>query len=324
MSTMHAAGVARSRPRVAVTPADHVYVDRVVDPTQVDLVAPPADALVAWLAGRTEPVDVLHLHLGLVLIDDLTSVQAAARALRLPVVVTLHHHPDPGDRGRGLGELCREAAAVVVHDAADAGVVRQRWQVEAYVQPHPHVAGLAEIEAAAARVRHPPWRVGIASSAAEDHRAARTALVRAQRDRDDVVVSEGMAVDDPGHVAAVRWMQEQDAIVLAGPTARRAWVELARDLGVAVVAPTAAAVVEQGVVATYSTHGQIPLEEEMARAIIRVCDRLPAQPADAGERLEECNRVREAHTALYRAVTAAAGTSTTDEEHHDAQQQRTW
>lgn len=326
MSSTLTAEAARPRPHVAVAPADHVYVDRVVDRDEVDLSAAPTIDLVDWLARGAGAPDVLHLHIGLARIDDLASVRTAARALRLPVVVTLHHHPDLGHDESAIGDLCREAASVIVHDTADAGVLRQRWDIDAYVQPHPHVAPIPAIAAATTRVRRPPWRIGIAPSGAEQHTpVVRTALARVLQTRDDVVaVAQGMHVQDPGHVAAVEWTRTLDALVLTGTIARRAWVELARDLGVAVVAPTAPAVVEPGLVVTYSAHGRLPLEAEVARAISRACDLLPATPIDPATRLEECRRVRDSHTALYRAVSAATGTSATNEDHNDRQDQRNW
>lgn len=326
MSSTITAAAARPRPHVAVAPADHVYVDRVLDRDEVELSEAPTADLVEWLAHGAGATQVLHLHIGLATIDDLASVRTAARALRLPVVVTLHHHPDLGHHDSAIGDLCQEAAAVIVHDAADAGVLRQRWGVDAYVQPHPHVATVAAIAAATARPRQPPWRIGVAPGATPDEtRLARAALARIVQARDDVVaVADGVPVEDPGHVAAVAWSETLDVLLLSGPTTRRAWIELARDLGVAVVAPTAPAVVEPGLVGTYSAHGQLPPEAEIARAVSRVCDRLPAVPVDPATRIDECRRVRAAHTALYRAVSAAAGTSVTNEDHNDRQDRRTW
>lgn len=148
--------------RVLPVPADHGYVDHLLDDRVpgVELVRPadgghPSPALDAgWIAASAGDFDVLHVHFGFEgrTPDQLRALVAAVRSAGRRLVLTVHDLENPHFReqygyARLLDVLVPAADAVVTLTPGAAAEVQRRWGRPAEVVPHPHVAPLEEIGA---------------------------------------------------------------------------------------------------------------------------------------------------------------------------------
>lgn len=144
---------------VASAPAGHPYVARVAadpgvsvlpDPPiagrPADVWWPPAVLDPVWIDQHRQAADLLHIHFGTESFPPghLTAVIDAAHAAGWPVVFTAHdlEHPQLGDQAAyalQLEELLRGVDSVVTLTDGAAAVIRERWNREAVVLPHPSV-----------------------------------------------------------------------------------------------------------------------------------------------------------------------------------------
>ncbi|SDE52715.1 hypothetical protein SAMN05660485_00961 [Blastococcus fimeti] len=146
--------------RVLPVPADHGYVDHLLDDRVpgVVLVRPPdgghpSPALDAgWVTASAGTFDVLHVHFGFEgrTPEQLGALVAAVRGAGRGLVLTVHDLENPHFReqdgyDRLLDVLVPAADAVVTLTPGAATEVGRRWGRAAEVVPHPHVAPLSEI-----------------------------------------------------------------------------------------------------------------------------------------------------------------------------------
>lgn len=150
-----------TRMRIAAVPAHHPYVRRVTCAEGLDLLEdppvpgaapgvwwPPVVLDPRWIARNAADLDVLHIHFGTESFGPghLTACVDAAHAAGLPVVFTVHDltHPQLSDQApylAQLDELVPRADALITLTAGAAAEIRDRWQREALVLPHPSILG---------------------------------------------------------------------------------------------------------------------------------------------------------------------------------------
>lgn len=150
-----------ARTRVVAIPSAHPYVRRVGAGAGVELhddpAVPGAPAGVwwppqalqpEWIRAHSADADLLHIHFGTESFapGHLTACIDAAHDAGWPVVYTAHDltHPQLSDQRpylAQLDELVPRVDAVVTLTEAAAAEIRQRWQREAVVLPHPSILG---------------------------------------------------------------------------------------------------------------------------------------------------------------------------------------
>ncbi|MGK2882123.1 MAG: glycosyltransferase family 1 protein [Mycobacterium sp.] len=150
--------------RVASVPASHVYVRHLADLSGVDHVVrlddpipsdgktvpggwwPPLMLEPGWVAANHVRFDVFHIHFGFDAIgpDVLKQLVEDLRARDKALVYTVHdlrnpHHPEPQAHEEQQQVLAAAADALITLTPGAAAVIRQRWDRDALVLPHPHV-----------------------------------------------------------------------------------------------------------------------------------------------------------------------------------------
>lgn len=157
--------------RVASVPESHVYVRhlshpevpgvlRLPDPVPLDGRTvpggwwPPLMLEPGWVRANHDAFDVFHVHFGFdaVTPDHLEEVIALLRHYRKPLVYTAHdlrnpHQSDAGVHLALLDLLVPAADAVITLTPGAREEIRQRWDREAVVLPHPHVVPRERLEA---------------------------------------------------------------------------------------------------------------------------------------------------------------------------------
>lgn len=157
------------RLRVASVPSGHVYVRHLADPSGADGVTrlddpvpagrplpgqwwPPVMLSPAWVRDHRADFDVFHIHFGFDALapDQLSDLVRALRALRKPLIYTVHdlrnpHHPDRHDHDAQLDVLVPAADLLITLTAGAAAEIEQRWGRRPVVLPHPHVVELGRI-----------------------------------------------------------------------------------------------------------------------------------------------------------------------------------
>jgi hypothetical protein len=119
-----------------------------------------------WLRAHLDTIDVVHVQ-GLQPgqgPQDVARAAAVVKASGTPLVVTGYHLSDPagGDAkayAAQLDALVPMADAVVTLTGTAAAEIRDRWDVEALVLPHPHVVDFVRMRQER-RPRHGSLRVG--------------------------------------------------------------------------------------------------------------------------------------------------------------------
>ncbi|WP_163800964.1 glycosyltransferase [Mycolicibacterium sediminis] len=151
---------------LASVPAGHPYVDAIVDPELVAVLAdptPPGATLPGqwWPPQWLDPeyvrdhvgeLDVLHVHFGFdsmapAVLDEVVDLLARHD---VPLILTVHdlHNPHFGDptlHAARLEVLVEAAAAVVTLTDGAAAEIARRWGREALVLPHPHVLPIDDV-----------------------------------------------------------------------------------------------------------------------------------------------------------------------------------
>lgn len=110
---------------------------------------PPPALDAAWVREHADEVDVVHLHFGFDAATpaDLEAWVDALREAAIPLVFTVHdlanpHFADQAEHLARLDVLVPAADAVTTLTEGAAAEIRRRWQRDAVVLPHPHVAPL--------------------------------------------------------------------------------------------------------------------------------------------------------------------------------------
>ena len=317
--------------RVATIPFDDAYVGAVLPPDVVR-VEPDLPSLwldVAHLEAHADDIDVLHLHTGHPGVAALAGQCWAetVRRLGVPLVVTVHRLPRSVGGVRSALEARHEAHLEAVLATAEvvltltpgaADEIADRFGRTAIVVAHPSVA-VPDPEAGAERglvglrlgrgVPDAPALVRAALSGAvsgggrlrvlaDDGRwvghAVREMAVRGELE---------LIVHPPAELA--RELQELHVAVLPEPMGTHSRdLEICRDVGTRVVAPTSGWFAEQwSEVVPYATDGRGRLDPlSLMSAVDAALTRPMLRPADRAWRAEQRAAVQRVHADVYRQV----------------------
>ena len=318
--------------RVATIPHDDAYVDAVLPPDAVR-VGPAGDRSpwldVAHLEAHAADVDVLHLHSG----DGQVAAAAGqcwaetVRRLRLPLVVTVHRLP-PSDGGAvearyddHLEAVLGTAEVVLTLTPGAADEIADRFGRTAIVVSHPSVLtadpgrgaerGLVGLRLGPPSAGVPDARALVQAALsgavsgggrlrvlAEDERwVGRAVRDRAARGELELVVHP--PADRPAQ------LQQVHVAVLPEPCGTYSRdLEVCRDVGTLVVAPTCGWFAEQwSEVVSYATDASGRLDPlSLTGAVSAALTRPMPRPADRGWRAEQRAAVQQVHSAVYRQV----------------------
>ena len=322
--------------RVATIAHDPAYVAAVLPPNtvRVDPSTPSPWLDVTHLEAHADEVDVLHLHTA----DPGVAALAgqcwaeAVRRLGLPLVVTVHRLPPAAARGRGAVEARHDAHLEAVLSTAEvvltltpgaADEIADRFGRTAIVVAHPSVVVPdadrgAERGLVGLRLRPPapdvPDAGALARAAlsgavsgggrlrvlADDARHAGP-VVRRLADRGELELVVHAPDDLPMQ------LQELHVAVLPEPVGTHSRdLEICRDVGTRVVAPTSGWFAEQwSEVVSYATDGRGRLDALSLTGAVEVALTGPMpRPADRVWREEQRAAVQQVHAAVYRQVAA--------------------
>ena len=328
--------------RLVTVPAVHPYVSAVrpdgVQPVAVgrvrgwdpDPYLDPA-SVPSWADG----VDLVHLHFGFDHLDadTLRAWITALDVAHLPLVFTAHdlrnpHHADPAPHTAMLDVLMERAAAVLTLTDGAAREISERWgrAVEAIAHPtlvDPDLSEDTATEAGLATVHLKSLRRNLCDPVELVRAAAAGAAAAGGRLRVDVhpavidsprlrELREGPGIQIVVHQRfsdreLERYVRYAHATVLPHRWGTHSgWLEMARDLGTAVVAPSCGHYRDQwSQVHLYTNDEQHGLDPESRSAAVAAALRAaPPAPADRETRLAEANAGRARHEALYREVLA--------------------
>jgi Glycosyltransferase Family 4 len=289
---------------------------------------------VAHLEAHADEIDVLHLHLG----DPHVAAVAVqcwaetVRRLGLPLVVTVHRVPPPGRAPRNPAEAEYQAHLEAVLATAEvvltltpgaADEIAERFGRTAIVVAHPSTA-VPDPALGAER-----GLVGLRLGAPQPGVPDAWALVRAVQSG---AVSGGgrlrVLTDDERHVGRavhelaergdlelvvhtpaerVAQLQQLHVAVLPEPPGTHSQdLEVCRDVGTLVVAPTSGWSAEQwSEVVSYRTDASGWLDAlSLTGAVAAALTRPMPRPADQGWRAEQRAAVQAVHAAVYRQVAA--------------------
>jgi glycosyltransferase involved in cell wall biosynthesis len=292
-------------------------------------------------------LDVVHVHFGYEgcspgqLEDFVSAVRTAGPAL----VVTVHdlRNPHDGDPSRHLEHvriLVTAADAVITLTPGAAAEVAHRWSRTATVVPHPTLltswAGDAQpapasgsgsprvvgihLKSLRTNVVDPVAVVAAAAAGAADAGAVLRVDVH-DRGVDDAVLAELQrladheAIDLRRHAyfsddELVAYLRGLDVSVLPYRFGTHSgWLELCRDLGVAVVAPDCGYYAEQwAAVTTYANNERTGLDpDSLRRAVRQAIGASRPDPADPRQRRAERAQVQHAHAQVYADAVRARG-----------------
>lgn len=333
--------------RVLSVPPRHPYVDAVlpassvaVRPGRVVGWEPDPFFDPAVVAAWADEADVVHLHFGYDHLDvaGVRTWLAALDAAALPLVLTVHdlrnpHHPERDRHDAVLGLLVPAAAAVLTLTPGAAAELQERFGREAVVAPHPTLVDPAQTSdvptepslvvvhlkslrtnvvdpyAVVAAVREGAVRAGgrvvvdLHPGALEDPRLTGLPELAATAPGLELQVHERF-----DHLALERYLRRAHVTVLPYRWGTHSgWLELARDLGTRVVAPSCGHYAEQwDDVVTYGYDEEHGLDAAgLAVAVADAVSRPAPAPADRAERLAEAAAVRDLHAQTYAAVRRA-------------------
>ncbi len=329
-------------PRVLTVPARHPYLDAAVPATvrrvAVDRVVgwePDPMLEPERLETAASGIDVIHVHFGY---DHLSPAALAAwlatvGRLEIPLVVTVHdlrnpHHDDPARHHAHLGQLLAAATYALTLTDAAADECARRYGRRPEVVPHPPVVTGDAVPAVTAapeillplknlrrNVVEPVALVHAAADAAADHGARLRVLVEPAawdgprlhplhalaRER-----AATMTVDVRPYLAhdqLCELLARTHACVLPYRFGTHSgWVELARDLGVHVLAPDCGHYASQWpAVRIFGNNERDGLDARSLNAAVADACRAPRPaPASASEREALGDLIRARHDALYR------------------------
>jgi glycosyltransferase involved in cell wall biosynthesis len=288
----------------------------------------------ADLAG----LDVVHVHFGYegCSAAQLEDFVAAVREAGPALVVTVHdlrnpHDRDPSRHLKHLDILVTAADAVITLTPGAAAEVSRRWSRTAAVVPHPTLLAASQRHTQpGAAASGSPRAVGIHLKNLRTNVVDPIALVTAAAagaaeagavlrvDVHDHGIDEAVlaalqalagreAIDLRRHpyfsdAELATYLRSLDVSVLPYRFGTHSgWLELCRDLGVAVVAPDCGFYAEQwAAVRTYGNNESTGLDPDSLRRAVRDALATPRpDPADPDQRRAEREQVRAAHARVY-------------------------
>jgi hypothetical protein len=324
-----------SRLRVATVPHAEAYVDAVLPPDVVRVgpdVEPSPWLDPEYLAAHRNDVDVVHLHGGHGHLTEgrLEHWCEAVRRLGVPLVVTVHRlrDPDASTRTRHdahLETLLSTAEVVLTLTPGAADEIAERFGRTAIVVAHPSLA-VPDPELGAERGLV-GMLVGPASPAVPDPaalvRAALSGALSGGGRLRVLVASDDQSGLDPdiwqlagrGAIELVvhprgEWvaqLQQLHVAVLPEPCGSHSRdVEICRDVGTRVVAPSCGWFTEQwSEVVAYGADDQGGFDEvSLAGAVAATLARPMPRPADQVWRKEQRAAVQRVHAEVYAQVAA--------------------
>ncbi len=299
-----------------------------------------ADQVAAW-AGE---IDVVHLHFGYDHLepDQARAWVAALERAGLPLVLTVHdlrnpHHAQRAGHDAVLAVLVPAAAAVLTLTPGAAAELAARFDRSALVVAHPTLVdpertadvvsepGVVALHLKSLRtnVVDPVPILAAATSGAvraggrvevDLHPGALDAPRLAGLDALRATAGPGLVVrvhDRFDHLDLERYLRRAHVTVLPYRWGTHSgWLELARDLGTRVVAPSCGRYAEQwSDVVTYGYDEEHGLDAAgLADAVADALSRPAPAPADRPARLAEAAAVRAAHARTYAEVSTRATT----------------
>jgi hypothetical protein len=320
--------------RVATVPHADPYVTAVL-PADVVLVGPdtqPSPWLdPAYLAEAGESIDVLHLHTGYGHLSPaaLVSWTEQVRRLGIPMVLTVHQLRDPAQpsrrrHDRHLAAVLSTAEVVLTLTPGAADEIADRFGRTAIVVAHPSIAaplpGLGAVRGLvgvavgrpSAAVPDPEAVVRAALSGAVSGGGRLRVFVEPDLtpadlpflDADDALEVVRTPLAGPGWAARV---QQLHALVLpqrCGTHSRD--VEISRDVGTRVVAPSCGRFTEQwSEVVGYENDETSCLDPvSLSAAVTAAVTRPMPSPADRAWREQQRTAVQRVHADVYAQVAA--------------------
>ncbi|MDO4920045.1 glycosyltransferase family 1 protein [Kocuria sp.] len=299
-----------------------------------------------WIREHAEDFDLYHLHFGFDQTPPaaLRRIVDTLHELGKAFVYTVHdlrnpHQEDPAAQDAALDVLVPAADALITLTPGAARAIHQRWGRTATVVPHPHVLPLHAWAPHRSVPRTPT--VGLHLKSMRTNMSplpvARVLLAAAARgdihlvlDAHTDVVTPGARHHDPRVVellAAARttanttvhvhdiysdeqlreYLRALDLSVLAYRFGTHSgWLELCRDLGTRVLAPTVGFYHEQhpGVLGFEWDASGRPRAEQIDAAVAGLAGS-PAWQAGAEDRAAQRRRIAAAHEDVYRRALAA-------------------
>jgi beta-1,4-mannosyltransferase len=240
-----------------------------------------------------------------------------------------------------LDVLVPAADALITLTAGAAAEIEQRWGRRALVLPHPHVVGLRAMARMRRRRQTPlhrdrPFTVGLRirrPRPSDDPTAVLPGMIRAvqdipgailQVDGHPDVLTPGSArfdselaasLDDAPDCVRVRvrrffgddqmwdYVAGLDVSVLPYRFGTHStWLEACRDIGTAVVAPSCGHFEDQAPVFMFTMDEERLDEESLVTAIRQAYEKSPIEPVTVMERVDQRQRLAEAHARLYLAA----------------------
>jgi hypothetical protein len=281
-------------------------------------------------------IDVMHVHFGYESRSEseLTDWVRLIRSQGCALVVTVHdlrnpHQSDPRPHARLLAILLAAADEVITLTTGAATEIRQRWGRTAVVIAHPSLLDQPGIATPADHGR--PAVVGVHLKSLRANIVEPGALVEAARrgaDRANAVLRVDLHPDVFGRaeVAGIRaaasrglldlrvhprfddaevvdYLSEIAVSVLPYRFGTHSgWLELCRDVGVAVVSPDCGFYSEQwsGAFEYQNNEGTGLHAGSLNDAVARAVETGSRTPADAHDRARSRERIRAAHGSVYR------------------------
>jgi len=280
----------------------------------------------------------VHFGFDAVTPGDLEELVRALRRRGKPLIMTVHdlrnpHHDDTEVHDAQLDVLVPAAQLVVTLTSGAARQIERRWGRPAVVVPHPHVVDVTTMRLLqAARATGGPFRVGlhakslracmdptillpvlaeavdeipdgelrldvhhdVADPDGARHAPELMAAVRALGERIDVHVHDFFSDDE-----LFAYVASLDVSVLPYRFGTHSgWLEMCRDLGTQVVAPTCGFYAEQGPVESFLLD-DVTFDPSSLRSAVHRAHRDPRPAADVAERVRQRGAIAAAHRDVY-------------------------
>lgn len=295
------------------------------------------------LQRAAERIDVIHLHFGYdhLSVEAMSGWLAAIREEGIPLVVTVHdlrnpHHRDPELHDAHLRLLMGQADAVLTLTAGAAAEIEARYRRSAQVLPHPSLLDrtttlAGEPSASGLVVMH---LKSLRRNIADPGRLVAATLMGVRAARETADIPGRLRVDvhpdvlDRPELRSVRELAGRGELELSvherfsdaelqGLLLRAhacvlpyqfgthsGWLELCRDLGTRVIAPTSGhfggADGQWDEVISYDNDETSGLgEASLSAAVSAALESPPPSPADRGRRLIELRDVKASHADVY-------------------------
>ncbi|MDQ2755448.1 MAG: glycosyltransferase [Actinomycetota bacterium] len=321
-------------------PARHPYVDAVRPPAVTPI---GADRTVGWepdpvldpaaLAGWVRDADVVHVHFGY---DHLTPASArswlvALRRTGVPFVLTVHdlrnpHHTHRHQHDAVLSELVAGAAVVLTLTPGAATEVRARFGRVARVVAHPTLVDPRRTDDVATEAGLVTLHLkSLRTNLVEPLRLVRDCALGASlgggrlrvdvhpevladlrlEGLDEVAGAEVVVHERYDDLDLERYVRRSHVTVIPHRWGTHSgWLELARDLGTTVVAPSCGHYAGQwDTVVTYAHDEHHGLDDgSLIAAVARAVSQPAPAPADRSQRLRDLEDARRTHAEVYAQV----------------------